>query len=141
MSSNLSIALAMILAAETPNLDRYAIGDTHLKPDQWAYGRFQMRLPMLKDLTLWSRSLGGHRYDYRDAMNPGLEIYMAAWWLNRRAGANADVATYCKTWNGGRVGRSSRAARDYYRRAMTIRSTRPAHYAKAVAVVRKAGIR
>jgi len=140
---NLTMALALILATETSNMDRYAVGDTHLPPGQWAYGRFQMRMPMLRDINKWSGrpSTGRPVYDSRDAMNPEMDVHLAAWWLRRRAGDDATVKIYLTTWNGGRVGRNSKTARDYYRKAMTIQSTRPIHYTKAIAEIRKAGLK
>lgn len=134
--SNLSIALAMILATETPNMDCKAAGDLHLPPERRAFGRFQIRKPVLEDMREWT----GLAWNRADSMNPTLDIGIAAMWLKKRAGKQATVKRLLSTWNGGRQGRTSPDALAYVRKCYRIRQSRPEHYARCQNEIRKAGI-
>jgi hypothetical protein len=138
--SNLSIALAMILAVETPNMDTQAIGDLHLPEARRAIGRFQIRKPVIDDLNMWRKHGAGYEWTRQDSMNPQLDVLMAAYWLRVRAGEDATVKRYLSTWNGGRQGRNSPQAQDYVKRAYRVRAARPEHYAKCVKEIRRFGI-
>ena len=134
--SNLSIALAMILSVETPDMNPHAVGDLHLPEARRSFGRFQIRKPLIDDLNKWSIYV----WTREDSMNPIVDAYMAGWWLRKRAGDNATVARYLSTWNGGRQGRNSPQAQAYVRRAYKVRKARPEHYAECVAIIRRFGL-
>ena len=134
--SNLSIALAMILAVETPDMNPQAVGDLHLPESRRAYGRFQMRRTLIDDLNKWS----SYVWTRADSQNPIVDAYMAGWWLRQRAGDNATVARYLSTWNGGRQGRNSPQAQAYVRRAYRVRKARLEHYAECVKIIRRFGL-
>ena len=134
--SNLSIALAMILSVETPDMNPHAVGDLHLPEARRSFGRFQIRKPLIDDLNKWSIYV----WTREDSMNPIVDAYMAGWWLRKRAGDNATVARYLSTWNGGRQGRNSPQAQAYVRRAYRVRKARPEHYAECQAIIRRFGL-
>ena len=138
--SNLSIALAMILSVETPDMNPRAVGDLHLPEARRAIGRFQIRKPVIDDLNMWRAKGAGYEWTRQDSMNPALDGLMAAYWLRKRAGDNATVARYLSTWNGGRQGRNSPQAQAYVRRAYRVRKARPEHYAECQAIIRRFGL-
>ena len=136
--SNLAVALAMIMACETSNMDCQAVGDLHLPPPLRAYGRLQIRKTLLDDLNWWR--IDGAPYNRQDSMNPNMDVWIAAWWLKVRAGDDATVKRYLSTWNGGRQGRNSPQAQAYVRRAYRVRASRPEHYQACVKEIRRFGI-
>lgn len=138
--SNLSIALAMILSVETPNMDCQAVGDLHLPEARRAIGRMQIRKTVIDDLNMWRPSRSVYEWTSQDSMNPNLDVLMAACWLKRRAGDDATVKRYLSTWNGGRQGRNSPQAQAYVRRAYWVRAARPEHYQACVKEIRRFGI-
>ncbi len=136
--NNLSIALAMILATETPDMDTQAVGDLHLPLARRAFGRCQIRKPVLDDLTAWD---GGRLiWIQADSQNPDLDVPMAARWLRHYCGSKASVRRYLQTWNGGRTGWRSPDAQAYYKRAVTIKATRPQYYWRCIEEIRRFGI-
>ena len=126
--SNLSTALALILAAETPNMDCAAIGDTHLPVARQAHGRMQIRKTVLDDLTRWSH--GTMTWKHADSHNPNLDVLMANWYLTYYCGPDATLRRYLTTWNGGPQGRVTTDAAGYFRRCVAVKRARPDHFEK-----------
>lgn len=130
--SNLAIALALILAGETPDFDHQAVGDKHLPIERRAYGRMQIRHTVLKDLNSWS----GLRFNREDSQSE-MDVQMAAWWLRRKCGTRASVRTYLMTWNAGVVGVERGQGRPYVKRIVMNRKHKPDHYRTAMEIVRR----
>lgn len=124
--NNLATALAMILAVETPTMNPHAVGDLHLPVARRAYGRCQIRKPVLDDLTQWDH--GQITWTRADSMNAELDVLMAQRWLLTKCGAKASVRRYLQTWNGGPTGWNSADAKAYYTRSVKVRSERPEYY-------------
>ena len=126
--SNLSVALSLILAVETPNMNCKAVGDLHLPVARRAFGRMQIRRTVLDDLTAWDKSV--IVWNRADSQNPELDVLMAQRWLRHYCGKSATVKTYLTTWNGGKSGRNTPQALNYYKRAMAIKLLWPSHYSE-----------
>lgn len=133
--SNLSIALAMILSIETPDMDCSAVGDLHLPPARRAFGRMQIRKPVIDDLNKWYPKL---RFTRADSQNAKLDILMAERWLTHWCGKKASVRTYLSTWNGGYSGRRSKQALEYVKRAYRKMDCDDGHYQECLKVVSEA---
>ena len=140
MPSNLSIALAMILAVETPSMNPQAIGDLHLPEPRRSFGRCQIRKPVIDDLNMWRAKGAAYEWTRQDSMNQQLDVLMAFCWLRMRAGEGASINRYLSTWNGGRQGRNSPQAQAYVNRAYRVRAARPEHYQACVKEIGRFGI-
>lgn len=133
--SNLSTALALILCVETPNMNTEIVGDLHLPPARRAFGRMQIRKPILDDFNSWDNGL--LTWTRADSMNPKLDVLMAQRWLVVKCGTEASVRRYLQTWNGGPTGWKSDDAQAYYRRAIARRNFRVDHFEKCKQEVRR----
>jgi len=136
--SNLSIALSLIMAVETPSMNCHTIGDKHLPVAHRSHGRMQIRSTVIDDLIKWDR--GQVTWSTSDSRNPELDALIAQRWLLHYCGSKATVKRYCQVWNGGPVGWRSADAKAYYQRAMRILVTRPEYYDRCKAEIRRMGI-
>lgn len=136
--SNISIALSLIMAVETPNMNCHAIGDKHLPVARRSHGRMQIRSTVIDDLAAWDR--GQVTWSTSDSRNPELDALMAQRWLLHYCGSKASVKRYLQTWNGGPTGWRSADAQAYYKRAMKVREIRPEYYDRCKAEIKRMGI-
>lgn len=128
--SNLTTALALIMAIETPNMDSAAIGDLHLPEARRAHGRMQGRITLINDLRRWDHNQINWTTD--DLHNPELDVLLAYRWLLVQCGSKASVSVYCRTWNGGKRGRNSDQAWTYYRKAKAAAIFRREHFERCM---------
>ena len=137
--SNIAIALALILATETPSMDTSAIGDTHLPPSRRAYGRYQIRKPVIDDLNSLYKLKGLAKFTRADSMSVSIDTMLARRWLVMQCGDNASVKEYLTTWNGGKQGKVTKDAQNYYRKAKRKHGTD--YFYTCYAEVMRAGVR
>lgn len=124
--TTLATALAMILCVETPAMNPHAVGDLHLPLARRAFGRCQIRKPVLDDLNLWDH--GQITWTQADSINPQLDVLMAQRWLIHYCGTKSTIKRYLQVWNGGPTGWNSPDAQAYYKRAMKRRRERPDYF-------------